>query len=233
MANLLPDKRLPDSRAVAPIDTGIDVVRGREPEGAEVISLPFTGDERALLEGMRAGHTAAIFAFCDRYGALVARVLARMLGTDAELEDLHHEVFARALRAAPGVKEPGALGGWITTIAVNVARTELKRRARRRWLTPLWGERVDVEAPLASDEDVEALRRTYAVLDRLSVDLRIPFALRVIEGMELAEVAAACEVSLATVKRRLARAEARFLAIARKDPVLAVWLTRGTRWNDA
>ena len=56
------------------------------------------------------------------------------------------------------------------------------------------------------------------------------FALRFVDGMELTEVAAACETSLATIKRRLARAGARFEAAARRQPVLEEWLEGGTRW---
>jgi RNA polymerase sigma-70 factor, ECF subfamily len=198
-----------------------------------VISLPFSGDDRALLDGLRAKSPAAVAAFCDRYGDQVLRVLGRILGPDSELEDLHHEVFVRALRSVAGVHHAGSLSAWMSTVAVNVARTELKRRARRRWLTPLgWREQADVEAPIASDEDVEALRRTYALLDRLPVDLRVPFSLWVIEGMGLRDIARACEVSLATVKRRLAHAERRFASMARKDPVLATWVTGGARWKN-
>ncbi len=197
----------------------------------EIVTLPFLGDDEALLEALRTGSAAAVGAFCDRFAEHVLRVLARMLGSDSELEDLHHEVFVRALRGAAKVKDATSFPAWLTSIAVNVARSELKRRARRRWLTPLISsdEEPDAEAPTASDEDVEALRRTYALFDRLSVDLRIPLALRMIEGMELREIAEACDVSLATVKRRLTRAEERFTAMAQKDAVLAPWLERGQR----
>ncbi len=75
----------------------------------------------------------------------------------------------------------------------------------------------------------ESLRVTYAVLDRLGVDERIAFALRFIEGLELAEIAAACGVSFNTVRRRLARAEKRFLALAQREPALHEWLEGGTR----
>jgi RNA polymerase sigma-70 factor (ECF subfamily) len=208
------------------------VARTEEARGA-VVPLPFVGDEHALLDGIRNDSPAAIAAFCDRYGDQVMRVLARVMGPDGELEDLHHEVFLRALKSAPGVNDASSLSAWVTAIAVNVARTELKRRARRRWFTPLatW-EQPDVEAPAAKEEDVEALHRTYALLERMPVDLRVPLSLSIIEGMKLEEVAAACDVSLSTIKRRLSRAERRFVDMARRDPVLAVWLTRGTRWND-
>jgi len=54
---------------------------------------------------------------------------------------------------------------------------------------------------------------------------RVAFSLRRLDGMELKEVAHACGCSLATIKRRLARAEQRFLARAEKHQALVGWLT--------
>lgn len=185
-----------------------------------------------MLQGLQAGRPAAIAAFCDLHSSHVLRVLTRILGSGAELSDLHHDVFARALRGASTVKEASALKGWITIVAVNVARSAIKRRALTRWLSFLpWHEVPEIEAPSADDDDVEALRRTYAALDRLPAEERIAFALRIIDGLELTAAAAACDVSLATFKRRLARAEARFLTIARQDPRLAAELEGGDRWG--
>ena len=202
------------------------------PRSAVVRALPFAGGDEALLQGLQAGRPAAIAAFCDLHSTHVLRVLARILGAGAELADLHHDVFARALRSVSGVKDASALKGWITIIAVNVARSAIKRRAINRWLSFLpWHDVPEVEAPAADEDDVEALRRTYAALDRLPAEERIAFALRIIDGLELTEAAAACGISLATFKRRLTRAEARFITIARQDPRLAAELEGGDRWG--
>ena len=72
----------------------------------------------------------------------------------------------------------------------------------------------------------------YAILDGMPVDERMVFVLRHFHGARLAEAAEACETSLATVKRRLARAEARFLVAVRGQPGLAQWLEEGTRWTE-
>ncbi len=204
--------------------------RGRaEPRAWDV---PFVGDDAALVAGLRARNSAAIASLYQRYGGHALRVLARVLGDDEDLEDLHHDVLVRAIRSAEHVEEASSLKAWISIVAVNVARSALKKRSLRRWLTFLpWNEVPEVEAP-STDEEALALRRTYAILDHLSPRDRIVFALRIIEGMELAEVAEACELSLATVKRRLVRAEARFTAMARRDPILAAWLKGGSRWGD-
>jgi RNA polymerase sigma-70 factor, ECF subfamily len=45
-------------------------------------------------------------------------------------------------------------------------------------------------------------------------------------------VAAACDVSLATIKRRLVRSEKRFVAVAARYPELKPWLEGGARWRD-
>jgi RNA polymerase sigma-70 factor (ECF subfamily) len=155
-----------------------------------------------------------------------------MLGFDRDLADLHHDVFVRALASLPRLSDPSALKGWLTMIAVHVARSAIARRRRRSWLWFLPGEDLpEVDSGAASGEVRDALRATYAALERLPVDERIAFALRFIDGMELTEVAEACEVSLATIKRRLARACERFEVVARQDPVLETWLEGGTRWG--
>ena len=61
----------------------------------------------------------------------------------------------------------------------------------------------------------------------MSASARTLFALRRLEGWELAELAAAFGVSLATIKRRIGDAEKIFFARAERDPVLAGWLDQG------
>ena len=203
------------------------------PSGDAVVrTLPFGGDDAAMVAAMRAGNRAAIAAFHDRYSAHVLRTLTRVLGPERELSDLHHDVLVSALASIDELRSPAALKPWLTSIAVFTARTRILRRKRSVWLRLLpWNELPEVEAPTPSGEITEALRATYAVLDELPVDERVPFALRFIGGMELTEVADACAVSLATIKRRLARAEESFTTLAREHPALTDWIEGGTRWG--
>jgi RNA polymerase sigma-70 factor (ECF subfamily) len=69
---------------------------------------------------------------------------------------------------------------------------------------------VALFAPRASDpRDRAPVDELYDALSRVPADLRIPWVLHRVERLSLPETAAACEVSLATVKRRIADAEAR------------------------
>jgi RNA polymerase sigma-70 factor (ECF subfamily) len=149
-----------------------------------------------------------------------------MLGTDQELSDLVHEVFVRAFESLHRLRDPQAFAGWLRRLAVCAAMDLLRsRRRRRRWLWFLPPEELpEQEAPGVDEATREALRATYEVLDTLPVEDRVAFSLRVLDGMPLADVAVACECSLATVKRRIARAEEAFFRGARRHPALESWV---------
>jgi RNA polymerase sigma-70 factor, ECF subfamily len=187
--------------------------------------LAFVGDDLALVQGLSSGNPAAQAALFDRYAAHVRRVLLRVLGPDGELADALHDVFVQALGCVGELRDPAALKAWITSIAVFTARGRIRRRRRRRWLRLVApADLPEQETPGPSAELSEAVRSTYAVLDRLPAEERIAFALRFIDGMELTEVALASGCSLATIKRRLARAGQLFFAEARHHPALASYL---------
>jgi RNA polymerase sigma-70 factor (ECF subfamily) len=194
--------------------------------------LPLPESDAALVSALQARRPGAAAALFDRYAAHVRRVLVRVLGTDAEISDLLHDVFVVAFTSSDRLKDATAVRAWLTAIAVHTARGLIRKRKRRRvlrLLAPWVLERTAVIAP--AGEASAALRAVYAVLEQLPSDDRIVFALRFIDGMELAEVAEACGISLATVKRRLARAEQRFTEAARRQPALADRIETG-RWRN-
>jgi RNA polymerase sigma-70 factor (ECF subfamily) len=204
----------------------------REP-GAVVRHLPVPEGDDALVAALRGGRPGAADAFFQRYVDHVKRVVIRVMNVDAETEDIIHDVFLDALRSIDRLKEPDALKTWVTSIAVFKARRVLRQRRRRNWLRLAAPDELD-RIPRASGEGselAEAMRCTYLVLNELPPDERIAFALRFIEGMELVELAGACRTSIATVRRRLQRAQERFLRKARRYPVLTARIAEGNRWT--
>jgi RNA polymerase sigma-70 factor (ECF subfamily) len=185
-----------------------------------------------LIDALRAGHPGAAAVFYDRYAASVQRGLQSVLGRDAEIPDLLQEVFIRAIDRIGELQDLNQVRGWLTTIAVFAARAHIRRQARRKWLSlfsPDQTRQRHLEPP--SSDARRALRDTYRTLDTLPANERIAFVLRFIEGMTLPEAAAAAGVSLATLKRRLSRAEKKFVARVRERPLLEQWLQEGTRWT--
>jgi RNA polymerase sigma-70 factor, ECF subfamily len=201
---------------------------------AVVRPLPSVRDNTALLEGLRAGEAWAKAALFERYAPHVQRLLRKILGPRprVELPDLIHDVFVRALVSIEQLREPGAMLAWMQTITTRTAFRVIRTQRALRWLR-FWepSEVPEIAADAVDAEVLEAYRRTYDVLDRMAAAERVVFALRHIDGMELAPIAVACGVSLATVKRRLARAEQRFAAAAKRDEILRQWLQEGDRWT--
>jgi len=195
------------------------------PHSSRVVELPIPDSDVALVAAVRAGRAEARRALFDRYARDVERVLFRVLGPDTELADLLQDVFVVALGSIHQVRDPRALRGWLSGIAVRKARKCIVKRQRWRliqFFAP--ADLPEQHAVVAPPEVSEALRCTYEVLARLPADERVAFALRFIDGMELSTVAAACNVSLATIKRRLSRAQRTFTALATEHAVLADWV---------
>jgi RNA polymerase sigma-70 factor (ECF subfamily) len=192
-----------------------------------VASDPPAEDEAILAAARDGAREAAAARLFDRYAGHVARVLVRILGSTDEVDDLRQEALMRTLDRLHKVTSAAELRGYATAVATFVARECLRRRRRGRWLRVVPPDEMPEPATPGDDDRSEAARAVYAILDRLDEDDRTAFCLRVIDGMELAEVAAACGVSLATVKRRVAHAQERFFVHAAKHPALAHLLESG------
>jgi RNA polymerase sigma-70 factor (ECF subfamily) len=187
--------------------------------------LPAPESDELLVFALRARHPDAGTQLFDRYAPHVRRVLVRVMGPDSEILDLVHDVFVTALESVHRLLDPKALRAWLTQIAVFTARARIRRRVRGRILRLLpFSELPEPELPPADFEASQAMQAVYRVLDKLETDQRIAFALRFVAGMELTEVALSCGVSLATIKRRLARAQGAFVAAAALEPSLSEWL---------
>ncbi|MGH1346182.1 MAG: RNA polymerase sigma factor [Nannocystales bacterium] len=190
---------------------------------------PPSADDAAVFELEGAELAAVLY---DRHGADVNRVVRSLLGPDPEHDDIVQRVFSVALEKLDGLRERAALRPWLVAIAANTTRDELRRRRRWRWLN-LTGSDDTTEVP-APGEDLEGralLKRFYATVHDLPPDDRIVFLFRYVDERPLAEIASVCGCSVATVKRRLRRANERFLRRAQRDPELLDRIQRGTRWE--
>ncbi len=189
-------------------------------------------DPAELVRALRAGEAWAERLFLETQTAHVERILVRILGLRCELDDLTQEVFTRAFARLDELREPDALRSWLSAITVFVAREAIRRKRRRRWLVFLPDEDApEIAVEPASAEARAALRAFYEVVNRLDADTRIAFTLRCVGGMELTEIAEACDVSLATIKRRIRRAVNDFYLRGRARPELVDWFEEGTRWR--
>jgi RNA polymerase sigma-70 factor (ECF subfamily) len=162
--------------------------------------VPATDGE--VVARVRSGDTTAFRVLYRRHARRVAGLVYRVLGDEHELEDIVQESFASAARSLPELRDPEKFGPWLSQIAVCHVRRRLQRRSRQRWLQ----REMAFVAPREqrAEQDVELL---YRVLDQLPPKLRIPWSLHRLEEHTLPATAEYCGVSLATVKRRVSKAE--------------------------
>lgn len=166
--------------------------------------------DAALVVAARAGEAWAQEALFVRHAGRLLGLAQRMLGASDEADDLVQDTFVRALSRLHQLDNPQTFAAWLTSIAVHTAQ---KRLRRRRLLVRLGLRSADpldpdvVISPSAPADVVSELRAVYAAVSRLPAEERVALILRRVEGMDLSEIAEHMQLSLATIKRRLALAE--------------------------
>ena len=144
-----------------------------------------------------------------RYSRYVAAVVLRLDPRVPDLDDVVQEVFLAAAGGLGRLRDRGATKAWLATVAVRLVRRRLRLRRMWRWL----GLGADARPPArlvdagSTPLDRLLLRAAYQVLDGMPVDDRVAFLLHCVEDETLESVARICRCSLATVKRRVARAQ--------------------------
>lgn len=184
------------------------------------------GQDLALAQRATEGDRAAQRELFAGQKNAVHHTLFRILGSNRELEDLIQDAFLEIFRALPSFRGDSTLSRWCQTIATRTAYLAIERRKP----TSVDLEVVENEI-VDRDPDAhrvalarQAARRLYAALDKLDPKMRVAFALAVIDGLSLNEVATMTESSLVAVKTRVWRARRELMKRAQKDPVLASYL---------
>jgi RNA polymerase sigma-70 factor (ECF subfamily) len=179
-----------------------------------------------LAAAASAGNQRAYAIIWKRYSAQVRSKLVRWLGPH-DLEDHVQDVFARLFEQLLRLREPNALRGFLMGITLRMTCAELRRRRRSRLRLTATGEVPELRAPGAIVDhgpDREALWRLEAILGRLAPQSRRLFVLRHVEKLDLVDVAAAMQISVATAKRHLARTSAQVTAMVEREPALADYM---------
>jgi RNA polymerase sigma-70 factor, ECF subfamily len=200
-------------------------VRESQPH-SPMAHLPLNGEypDEELARAACAGNPRAAIAIWRRYGGQVRSKLLRWIGAH-DLDDHVQEVFSRLFEQLPRLRQPSALRSFLIGITLRVACTELRRRRRWRLRLTATGELPDlVQHGVDQGPAREALSRFETILGRLAPRTRRVFVLRHVEKLELVDVAAAMDISLATAKRHLARASLRVFAMAEREPALFDYL---------
>jgi RNA polymerase sigma-70 factor, ECF subfamily len=171
---------------------------------------------------LKTGEMEAFDELVEQYQALVFALALRILNDAEDARDVTQETFLKVYRHFAHFRGEASLKTWICRIAINQAHS-----TERWWWRRQRGQTRSLDAPLglfdddersasellassvATPED-EAMahergRQIERALSQLKKDFRVAVILRDIEGLAYEEIAYVTEVSIGTVKSRIAR----------------------------
>lgn len=167
---------------------------------------------------------------CREHAAALHRLCYRLTGDPVEAEDLLQDVFIEILGSLVNYRGEAPLSAWMRRITVRTAMHGHRRRRRQpRLMLVVEDEAAPPSDPAAAIDSRAALQRIRKHLDKLADTTRIAFLLFQVEGYSISETAALLDLSETAAKKRIWRARKDLERWARKDRLLASFLslTRG------
>jgi RNA polymerase sigma-70 factor (ECF subfamily) len=155
-------------------------------------------------------------AFMRAYQDMVFTTAVRLTGNAAQAEDIAQEAFLRAYERFGELRSSPTAGGWLKTVATNLAINHLVRY-RRRWrlFSEVFAGEVgeqELESATAAINDLfmqaDAEQRRALIeraLERLPDHPRAPLVVYHFEEMSYLDIAARLRITLAKVKTDILR----------------------------
>lgn len=165
-----------------------------------------------IIQRVLDGDTAAFSLIVERYQASTYALVARLMPTDADAEEVTQDAFVRAYSHLSSFRSEADFGTWLHRIAYNEAVTALRRR---RWHFASLDERIvdcvpdtAADAMLASADGslVELLQRA---LQQLPPDDHTLLTLYYYEERSTRDIAYILDLTITNVTTRLSRARRR------------------------
>ena len=152
------------------------------------------------------------------HAGFLSRVLIRLVGDGAHVDDLVQETFLVAYRKRATFDGRSAPRTWLYGIAANLALRHRRSRGRFARALGLFADEPTAH-PASPDRDLERARAATLVrttLDRLPFKQREVFVLYELEELEGPQIAELLAIPVNTVWTRLHHARKRFQELIRK-----------------
>jgi len=159
-------------------------------------------DERPTVEQARRGDERAWRELYERHVELVFRLAYRVVGDRDAALDVVQETYVKASVAIARFRGDSSFRGWIASIALNEARSWLRKRGRERQIAldaiPEPEARERGAEDVVADADMAA--RALEFIATLPDQQRDAVLLRTTEGLSYREIAAAVGSSEGSVR---------------------------------
>ncbi|MFH1010578.1 MAG: sigma-70 family RNA polymerase sigma factor [bacterium] len=171
-------------------------------------------DEGELLRRLRRGDSQAFAQLVGYYKDMVTTMIARMRGSQADVEDLAQEVFLRVWKGLPGFRGEAKLSTWIYRIAINLCIAEGKTARARAQFLPAEDPAMGVHPNLRNEsnnpyaEEAVLKDRLARLLPQMPEKYRIAITLFYLKNLSYFEIGEIMDIPMGTVKSYLFRGKA-------------------------
>jgi len=170
--------------------------------------------DEELIERFQNGDVYAFEQIVKRYKNQLLNFAYRFLGDIEDSEDIVQETFLRIFRKRNAYRNIAKFSTWIYTITGNLAKTELRRRKKRKLfsISSLGYDEKDYELPdhrRGPEEKADSVVKEEIIqkaIDVLSPKFKEVVILRDIQELSYEEISKILKIPLGTVKSRVNRA---------------------------
>jgi RNA polymerase sigma-70 factor (ECF subfamily) len=188
-------------------------------------------NDEDLMSQFQMGTVEAFDILVGRYHDPLTNYIYRFLGDMKECEDLLQETFLRVYRNRHSYRRIAKFSTWLYTIAGNLARSEYRKRKRRR-LYSLQSvnrddEEYEVEIPdetFSPDKHAESTiqdRHIQEALGQIPEEFREVVVLRDVQQLAYEEIADITGLPMGTVKSRINRGRTKLQGLLRDVYVMS------------
>lgn len=166
--------------------------------------MAFTSDLDQITRAA-AGDAAAIRALVHRHSPAVLSLATRMLGDQAEAEDVTQETFMRAWKALPNWEPRARFSTWLHRVALNLCYDRMRKR--REVLPDELPDRADPGlGPQDALDQAQRIQAVESAIARLPERQSAALTLCALQGHSQVEAAEIMDVSIEALESLLARA---------------------------
>ncbi|MGK0239773.1 MAG: RNA polymerase sigma-70 factor (ECF subfamily) [Candidatus Pelagisphaera sp.] len=177
--------------------------------------------DKVLVARFKAGDEAAFEEMVSRYWDRIYAMVLKLLRNSQDAEEVTQDAFIRAHRGLEKFRGDSSFSTWLYQIATNLARNRYwywwrRKRDKSISFDQVVGSESNTtlgeifQADVATPQDIavtnEFQERVSAAMELLNVKHREVLVLRNVRNLSYDEIATELQISIGTVKSRIARA---------------------------
>ena len=167
-----------------------------------------------LISECIAGNHAAIEMLVRQYEAGVFKLAYSILGDEADANEVTQETFIAALKSLRTYQEKKTFKAWIYTIALNLSRSQLRKRKIIERLKMTVGGifRIETQKQVTPEDEVIKTEKEATIwneLNKLDERHRTVVVLRYFHELSISEISEIMSINEGTIHSRLHTARER------------------------